>query len=99
MDLCEFKATLGYIRSIQKQIQVVVAHTFNPSTRESHAFNPSTKGEQKAGGDRGSGLSLQSPSLGRGKTALVAWLLCFSDLQLEPYYLSPGFYLCYTIYH
>ena len=33
MDLCEFKATLGYTRSIQKQIQVIVPHTFNASTR------------------------------------------------------------------
>ena len=43
MDVCEFKATLGYIRLIQSQKemalhQVVVAHTFNPSTWESHAF-------------------------------------------------------------
>ena len=31
MDLCEFKATLGYTRSTQKKkIQVVAAHTFNP---------------------------------------------------------------------
>ena len=34
MDLCEFKATLGYTRSIQKQIRVVVFHTFNASTGE-----------------------------------------------------------------
>ena len=47
MDLCEFKATLGYTRSLQKQIQVVVAHTSHPSTRE---FNPNTKGDYKAQG-------------------------------------------------
>ena len=33
-DFCEFKATLGYTISIQKQIQVVVAPTFNPSVCE-----------------------------------------------------------------
>ena len=42
------------------------------------------------------GLPL-SLSLGRGKNSLVAWLLCFSDLQLELQYLSLGFhYLFYT---
>ena len=34
-DLCELKATLGYTRSVQKQIRVVVTYTFNPN-----AFNP-----------------------------------------------------------
>ena len=29
--------------------------------------------------------------LGRGKVLLEAWLLCFSDLQLEPQYLSGVF--------
>ena len=73
MDLCEFKDTLGYTRSRQKQIQVVVAHTFNPSTMESHAFNPSTKGEYKTRRQRlRLRLSLQSPSLGRCKTSLVS---------------------------
>ena len=43
MDLCEFKATLGYTRLIQKQIQVVVVHTFNPSVWESHTSNPSIR--------------------------------------------------------
>ena len=43
VDLCEFKVNLAYRRLMQKQIKVVVAHTFNPNTRESHAFNPSTK--------------------------------------------------------
>ena len=46
MDFCEFKATLGYTKSIQKQIQVVVSHTFNPSVGElgeSHTFNPSPR--------------------------------------------------------
>ena len=42
-DLCEFKATLDYTKPIQKQIQIVVAHTFNPSVWESHTFNPSTR--------------------------------------------------------
>ena len=50
MDVCEFKATLGYTRSMQKQIQVVLAHVFNPHTRESHAFNHSNKGKYKTGG-------------------------------------------------
>ena len=31
--LCEFKATLDYTRSMYKQIQMVMAHTFNPSPR------------------------------------------------------------------
>ena len=43
MDLCEFKAALGYTRSIQKQIQVVVvAHTYSTRVWESHTFNYST---------------------------------------------------------
>ena len=41
MDLCEFKATLS---------QVVVTHTFSPSTWESHTFNPNTR-EVKTGKD------------------------------------------------
>ena len=41
MDLCEFKAILGYLRSMQKQILVV--HIFNPSVWESHTFNYSTR--------------------------------------------------------
>ena len=49
------------------------------------------------GGDRGLGLILKSPSLGRGKTFLGALSFCFSDLQLEPQHLSLGFYYsCYT---
>ena len=47
MNLCEFKAILGYTGSMQKQIQVVVAPIFNPSTRESNAFHPSTRGNIK----------------------------------------------------
>ena len=43
MDLCEFRTTLGYTRWIQKRIQVVVAHIFNPSVWVSHNFNPSTR--------------------------------------------------------
>ena len=42
-DLCEFKVTPGYTRLIQKQIRVVVAHTFNPSVWESRTLNPSTR--------------------------------------------------------
>ena len=57
MDLCEFKVTLGYTRSVKKQIQVVVTHSFNPSTSESYTFNPNTKEEYETGGDR-SQLSL-----------------------------------------
>ena len=48
MDLCEFKATLGYTRFIQKQDQVLVVYTFNPSVWESHAFSSSTR-EVEAG--------------------------------------------------
>ena len=66
MDFYEFKASLGYTRSMQKQMQVVAAHTFNPSIGESYPFNSSTKGLYKMGGDRGSGLSLQLLSVGRG---------------------------------
>ena len=43
MDLCEFNATLGYIRLIQSQTeqsQELASDTFNPSTWESHNFNP-----------------------------------------------------------
>ena len=43
-----------------------------------------TKGEWRTGGHRSSGLSLQSPGLGRGKTSPVTQLLCFSGLQLKP---------------
>ena len=46
MDLYEFKATLGLIRSMLKLIQMVVAHTFTPVLRN-HAFNPSTRGSRK----------------------------------------------------
>ena len=43
------------------------------------------------------GLSLYL-GLGRGKASLVVWLLCFSDLQLEPHYLTLGFYYsCNTL--
>ena len=31
-------------------------------------------------------------TIGTGKISLVAWLLCFSDLQLEPQYPSLCFY-------
>ena len=46
MDPCEFKATLNYTNSMQKQIQVVLAYTFIP-VPGSHAFNPSTRGNIK----------------------------------------------------
>ena len=39
---CKFKATIGYTKSIQKQIQEV-AHTFNLIVWESHIFNASTR--------------------------------------------------------
>ena len=71
MDLCEFKTTLGYTRPMQKQIQVGVVHTFNPSPRESRAFHPSTRGIINWE-ERESLLSLRLPNLGRGKTSLVA---------------------------
>ena len=43
MDLREFNATLSYTRLIQKQIQMVVAHTFNLSVWKLCTFNPSTR--------------------------------------------------------
>ena len=88
MYLGELKATLGYTRSMQKHIQLVMAHTLNPSPRESHTFKHSTRGninwEER---ERLSLLSLQSPSLGRGKTSLVVWLLCFLGFWVEPQFL------------
>ena len=43
-DLCEFKATLGYmIQSKGKQSQALVTRTFNPNIWESHTFNPNSK--------------------------------------------------------
>ena len=81
MNLCEFKVTLD-TTPVQKHIQAV----------EAHFFDPSTKGEYKTGEDRGSELSLQLPSLGRGEISPVVRLFCFSDLQLEPQYLSLGFH-------
>ena len=41
--LCELKVTLDHTKLIQKQVQVVVVHTFNLSVWESHTFNPSTR--------------------------------------------------------
>ena len=107
-------------QSIQKQIQVVVAHTFNVSDWESHTFDPNTweveTGAIWLGRERNikgkrqeltgvwslrlvESIAGSHPfvclSLGRGKISLVAWLLCFSDLQLESQKLSLGFYyLC-----
>ena len=43
-------------------------------------------------GKRLSLLGLWSPGLGRGKTSLVAWLLCFFGFWIEPQCLSLGFY-------
>ena len=57
-------------------------HTFNPSPRESHTSN-ALEGIENAGKERLRLLSLQSPSLGRGETSLVAWLLCLSGFQVE----------------
>lgn len=54
----ELKATLGYRRLTQKQIQVVVIHIFNPRTRKSHTFNQSIRVEYMMVGGRGSVLSL-----------------------------------------
>ena len=66
----------------------MVVHTFNPSTRE----------EYKAGGDRN--LFSFGLKISLSKSSLVAWLLCFSDLQAEPQYLSLGFYYsCYKGSH
>lgn len=44
MGFVEFKATLGYTSSMQKKIQLVVAYTFIPCTREYYVPNPSTRG-------------------------------------------------------
>ena len=58
MDVCEFKATLGYNRWIQSQreTEAVVVHTFSSNTWESHAFNPNTwkveTGVKFLGGER-----------------------------------------------
>ena len=80
MDLCKFKAILGYIRSVQKKIQVVAAHNFNPSPRESHTFNPSTRGNINEKRER---LSLQPPSLGRSKASPVFGCLAFLVLGMN----------------
>lgn len=72
MDLCVLKAIVGYKRSKQKHIHLVVAYTFNPSTRDLHILNPSTRGKYKMGGDRELGFNLQLPNLGEGKSSLVA---------------------------
>ena len=40
MNLCKFKATLDYTRSMQKQIQAVVPDTFNTNTRGVMAIIP-----------------------------------------------------------
>ena len=100
MYLGELKATLGYTRSMQKHIQLVMAHTFNPSPRESHTFKPSTRGkinwEER---EKLSLLSLQSPSHGRGKTSLVFWLLCFLGFLVEPQFLfCLGVFLIYAVF-
>ena len=43
-------------------------------------------------------LAFRSEDLVEVKGLSSGWLLCFSDLQLEPLYLSPGFYyLCYIL--
>ena len=47
LELCEFKATVGYIISMKKQIQMVVTQSINLCTIESHAYNPSTREEYK----------------------------------------------------
>ena len=92
MDLCEFKATLGYIRSMQKQNQVIMAHVFKPSTSELQTFIPSTRGNIKWE-ERGLVcLICGHPSLVKVKSSLVAWLLCFSGFWVEPQYLSLEFY-------
>ena len=48
----ELKATLGYRRLTQKQIQVVVIHTIRPDVWESHTFNPSIREVETGGGQR-----------------------------------------------
>ena len=44
--------SLDYTKSIQKQIQVVVAHTFNPSTREVETGAIRLGGERNVTGKR-----------------------------------------------
>ena len=64
-DLYEFKATLGYMgleKSLkEKQSQAVVAHIFNPSTREVETGSDMAgqREKYKAGGDRSLGFSLR----------------------------------------
>ena len=64
MDLCELKATLGYMRLnlskretefTQKCSQHLRSHTFNPSTRDVEIGSDRTRQreESKEGGDRG----------------------------------------------
>ena len=113
MDLCEYKATLGYTGSIQTQILMVVTHTFNPSVWESHIFHRSTREvetgdmagqrEEYKGEETGTHWSVKSEDLWRQDLALLVealvevkglssgWLLFFSDLHVEPQYLSLGF--------
>ena len=99
MDLCEFKDNLVYRGSMQKQMQVVVLHTFSPSSRETCTFNSSPRGNIRRE-ERYSLLcllSLQSLSLGKGKISLIIWQLCFSGCQVESQYLILGFYYLYYI--
>lgn len=90
MDLCQFKSHLAY------KDQII--NKFNPSSKESHAFNSSSRRNIKWEKREAQLLSLQSPTLDRGKTSLMAQLLCFSDFQVQPQYLSLCFYsLCYKM--
>ena len=47
IDLCEFKVNLGYPRSVQKQIQVLVAHILIAVLGSHTPFNSSTRGNIK----------------------------------------------------
>ena len=68
----------------------MVVHAFNPRNGEEY------KVEYKTGGDRS---QAQSHSKEAGllfwsevEVRVSGWLLCFSDLQAGPQYLSLGFY-------
>ena len=85
--------------------EAAMTHTFNPSSHTSchrnpvvHSFNPRTREDYEAGGDSSQS---QSPEVSwrqdhhfqtEVKVRTSGWLLCFSGLQVEPQYLSLGFY-------
>ena len=71
-----------------------MAHTFNPTLIHHrnqavvvHAF---TTEKNRMWNETGT-HSLSFSGFHRGKSSLVAWLLCFSDPHVEPQYLSLNF--------